>query len=189
MPFSFSTAKLLGALSLLTSFVSSHHPQGSMIDVIPGAESNDPSTATFTSSAIGLDSPHVTPVNASSFDWWYFDVVSYDALYSFSVTFFAAPATGFPPDGAPANDITVVYLFLSTAANETFLTVPAFATEATVVSLGNGASGNWQGSGFEFSGAPDLSTYLITIDSPSIGVKGEVFMESVGGNSSTPGNE
>jgi hypothetical protein len=42
---------------------------------IPSALSNTSSTGIFTSTASNLDAPKVLPINGSTFDWWYFDVV------------------------------------------------------------------------------------------------------------------
>jgi hypothetical protein len=85
------------ALWFLAGLVSSyrHH-----IETVPAAESNFASIAQYISSHNGLDAPHVTPINASAYDWWYFDVVSEYLGYSVVVVFFNAPMTAFPFSGA-----------------------------------------------------------------------------------------
>ena len=142
---------------------------------------NGSSDALFTSSAHSLDAPKVEPINETSYEWWYFDAVSADQQSGVVLTFFVAPATGFPQSGAPDNAILSATIALSYPGQElvSFLSsVPA--TEATVVSVGNGASGSWEGSGINFVGTPDLENYIVNVDSPSIGVKGFMSLHSVG---------
>src|SRR5277367_6023387 len=172
----FLIAHISCALWFLAGLVSCyrHHTE-----IIPGAGSNFVSIAQYISSHNGLDAPHVTPINASAYDWWYFDVVSEDLGYSVVVVFFNAPATAFPFSGAPGNDITEAYLFVSTPGNPFFVAEPIPATQAVVDYAGNGASGVWTGSGFSFTGEPDMSEYTVKIDSPQIAVKGEISFISV----------
>jgi len=158
---------------LLISLVCSH------LEVIPPSPSNGNSIAQFISLANGLDGPHVTPINASAFEWWYFDVVSQDADYNIAVIFFTAPGTAFPFDAAPANDILPVAVSLSTPENTTLLFTEVFAREARVTTTSNGASGDWEGTGCSFIGTPDLSVYSINLDIPSIALKVELSMTSI----------
>lgn len=121
----------------------------------------------------------MTPINESAYDWWYFDVVSEDQDYSVVVVLFNAPATAFPFSGAPGNDLTEAYLFVSIPGKPDFYAAPFPATQAVVDYAGNGASGVWTGSGFSFEGEPDMSEYTITIDSPQTYLKGEISFKSV----------
>ncbi|OBT39926.1 hypothetical protein VE00_09597 [Pseudogymnoascus sp. WSF 3629] len=132
-------------------------------------------TSTLVSSAYGLDSPHVHGVNASSYEWWYFDAVSSDGLYSVVFTFYTAPGTGFPA-GGPPDDILIAQISVSTPSNEILIGEDdsVFAKKAIVVSIGNGASGDWVGTGFSFTGASDLSAYTVVVDSTALDVKGTV---------------
>ncbi|KAJ6535116.1 hypothetical protein B0H19DRAFT_1271765 [Mycena capillaripes] len=107
------------------------------------------------------------PVNASAFDWWYFDVVATTpgSLASVVVVFFTAPST-------------TLYLSVS-FPNGTFLTLPQpFANNATVTTEGNGSSGNWSGSGFSWSYSPYLG-YTILIDSLELDVQGSINLTPV----------
>ena len=174
-----STLKLVSVIWLLTKSVSARPPWISTHVYSPSTV-NGSSHALFTSSAYGLDAPKVETINDTSYEWWYFDAVSEDQKSSVVLTFFVAPATGFPESGAPDNAILAATIALSYPGQEvaSFLSsVPA--TEATVVSVGNGASGFWKGSGMNFVGTPDLSNYLVSVDSPSIGVKGFMTLQSV----------
>lgn len=167
------TIWLLASLSCADSYY------GPTVDTIPATASNHISEVEFVAKENGLDAPHVTPINASTYDWWYFDVVSEDQGYNVVVTFFAAPGSAFAFSGAPATDITEAYLFVSTPENPMYIDESIPATKALVVSVGNGASGIWEGSGFAFAGTPDMSEYEVTINSPQIGVKGTIIMKSV----------
>jgi hypothetical protein len=172
-------SKLIFTIWLLAtlSFADSYY--GPAVDIIPAAESNLASKVDFVARETGLDAPHVTPINASTYDWWYFDVVSEDQGYSVVVTFFAAPESAFAFSGAPATDVTEAYLFVSTPENPMYIDEPIPATKALVVNAGNGASGVWEGSGFAFAGTPDMAEYEVTINSPQIAVKGKITMQSV----------
>jgi len=149
------------------------------IETIPAAQSNLASIAQYVSKHNGLDAPHVTPINESAYDWWYFDTYSNDLKYSVVVVFFNAPATGFALSGAPANDITEAYLFVSVPGQPFLIQQNISATEATVDYAGNGASGDWKGSGFSFTGEPDMSEYTISIDYPELAYKGTLSFKSV----------
>ncbi|MCJ1400030.1 hypothetical protein MMC11_003233 [Xylographa trunciseda] len=140
---------------------------------------NGSSDGLFTSSDYGLDAPKDKTINATSYDWWYFDAVSEDQQSSVVCTFLAAPGTGFPLNQLPDNAMLQVIIFVSYPGQpvSSFSMLPA--TEATVVSVGNGASGHWEGSGVGFVGTPDLSTYVVYVDSPNIGLKGSMTFHSV----------
>jgi hypothetical protein len=149
------------------------------IETIPAAQSNFASVAQYISSHNGLDAPHVTPINESAYDWWYFDAYSEDTETSVIVVFFNAPATGFALSGAPPTDITEAYLFVSVPGQPFLVSQNISATQSTVDYAGNGASGDWKDSGFSFKGEPDMSEYTITIDYPELAYKGELSFKSV----------
>jgi hypothetical protein len=62
---------------------------------VPAAVQPGPSEGQFISYASGLDAPKVIPINASAYDWWYFDAVSDDAEESIVIVFYTASDTGF----------------------------------------------------------------------------------------------
>lgn len=168
---------LLSSLALAASVV--HATPWGSVTTIPPTVVNKTSIAQFTSSSHGLDAPHVTPINASAWDWWYFDVISPDHLQSVVVVFYTAPETGFLFDEAPVTNINLASINVGIKGHETFFGSGMFANAAKVVSVSNGAAGRWEGSGFEFVGSPDLKEYEIKIDSPEIGVKGTITFHSV----------
>ncbi|MCJ1420335.1 hypothetical protein MMC32_006692 [Xylographa parallela] len=174
-----TTLKLVGFFWLFADLVFARGPWISTRVYSPNTV-NGSSDALFTSSAYGLDAPKVETINDTSYEWWYFDAVSEDQKSSVVITFLVAPATGFPQSGSPDNAILSATIALSYPGQEFvswLSSVPA--TEATVVSIGNGASGVWEGSGMDFIGTPDLSTYVVNVDSPSIGVKGFMSLRSL----------
>ncbi|KAK7008218.1 hypothetical protein R3P38DRAFT_3024000 [Favolaschia claudopus] len=113
---------LLFGLQVLAS--ASQHRQ---VFEIPSGIQNKTSIAQFTSTSTPLDAPKVHPINASAFDWWYFDVVSSDpsSLASVIVTFFTSSQAAFPAG--------------------------AFASSATVTIEGDNSSGAWHGTGFKWT--------------------------------------
>lgn len=128
------------------------HACTSHIYHIPSAVSNRSSTAHFISTASGLDSPKVHPVNASAFEWWYFDVVSNapGSLASLAVTFYTTTANAFPLL-EPSNTVTLVRTELS-FPNGTLWTASLPAHGATVVTDDDHASrGDWHNSGFKWT--------------------------------------
>jgi hypothetical protein len=135
----------------------------------------------YTSCDHAADGPKVWPIDLVSYDWWYFDAVSDDGKEAVTIVFFASSALGFIDTTSLESILNVA--ITGTFANGTTTGNSALATSATVTSVGNGngASGNWTGSGCSFTGAADLSSYSITIDSPSVGISGTVDFVSVSG--------
>jgi hypothetical protein len=140
------------------------------------------SIAQFVSGASGLDGPKMDPeINATSFDWWYFDAVSENNSCAVVIVFYMSTDLGFPfvlPLSTLSVDIfatfedgTLVFLPLND--------LPLSAGTATVVTDGDGSSGIWEGTGFEWKGAPDLSQYVVTIDSPLLDITGTLSLNSV----------
>lgn len=140
------------------------------------------SIAQFVSGASGLDGPKMDPeINATSFDWWYFDAVSENNSCAVVIVFYMTTQLGFPfvlPLSTLSVDIfatfedgTLVFLPLNDP--------PLSAGEATVVTDGDGSSGIWKGTGFQWKGAPDLSQYVVTVDSPLLGINGTLVLTSV----------
>ncbi|KAJ7028106.1 hypothetical protein C8F04DRAFT_1291807 [Mycena alexandri] len=131
----------------------------------------------FESLASGLDGPKVQPINATTFDWWYFDVVSTNPadLSTAVVTFFSTPPSAFP-FLTPSNDITVAVLWIS-YPNGSLWSTASYADGATVKVDGDYTSGIWNNSGFSW--ASTESGYLIEIDAPDAGVTGTISFKTV----------
>ncbi|EXJ70681.1 hydroxyneurosporene synthase (CrtC) [Cladophialophora psammophila CBS 110553] len=136
------------------------------------------STVQFTSCDEAADGPRVFPIDLTSYDWWYFDTVSDDGTQALTIIFFASSFLGFS-NTASIEDILNVAI-AATFPNGTQVSQTALATAVTVNTIGNGASGDWTGSGCSFTGTPDLSQYAITINNPSLGISGTVDFVSRG---------
>ncbi|KAJ5683666.1 uncharacterized protein N7477_000011 [Penicillium maclennaniae] len=135
------------------------------------------SEATLSSEALlKLDGPQVSSINASVFDWWYFDAVSEsDPGDSIVVTFFTSSATAFPFLDPSGSSVLIAYLWAS-FANGTVFSEYIPATVATVAggdSAKPPSSGNWGSTGFSWTALnEDLSEYEVVIASEEIQVEG-----------------
>ncbi|KAF4947055.1 hypothetical protein FGADI_10685 [Fusarium gaditjirri] len=121
---------------------------------------NGPSDVQFTSCATGADGPRVFPINSTTYDWWYFDAVSDDGVHALTVIFFTSSFVGFSFDLLSAIDPLNVYVFYNNGGDG--VSFPIASTSVTIKLDGDGASGDWTGSGASFQGAADLSTYKVT---------------------------
>ncbi|PVH97389.1 hypothetical protein DM02DRAFT_730602, partial [Periconia macrospinosa] len=138
-----------------------------------------PSEVQFTSCASGADGPRVFPINATTFDWWYFDAVSEDETKALTIIFFTSSFIGFSFDLLSAINPLNVWIFAN-FGNGPPLSFPVAANQVTVNTNGDGASGKWTGSGMKFDGALDLSTYVVDLDNPLLGLKGKLSLKSRG---------
>ena len=149
------------------------------IDVIPAIVADGPSTVQFVSTGSNFDAPKVRPLNGSTFDWWYFDVVSDDLDYSLVVVFFASTPNGLWP-GVASNMGSAVYASaVVTLPDGSSLGGGALGEDLTVVTVGDGSSGALNGTGWGWVGLPDMSRYEIIIDDAEGGVQGTVSFQAV----------
>jgi hypothetical protein len=175
------------SLSLLAPFaassVASRHNY-----IIPSIPATVPSSVQFKSSGNGFDSPHVSPVNATTWEWWYFDAVSNDQTYQVVIVFYTASTSGFAFLPPKPNELPV-QITVGIPGSPSFTPGGiqnewAYATQAEVATSGQGASGQWNGTGISFEGTADLSRYVIKVDAPNMGpnggIKGCVTFTSVG---------
>ncbi|KAK7059644.1 hypothetical protein R3P38DRAFT_2679231, partial [Favolaschia claudopus] len=160
----------LTTLSLLATAASLS--KNRQIFSIPSAIQTGPSIAQFKSSSHGLDAPKLSSVNASAFDWWYFDAISTDPdnLVSVVITLFTTVHDALPFVETTDNALTAD--IIASFPNGTRVKADILADSATVIAEGNTSSGEWHGTGFKWSGGP--LGYTITINSPLVGVKGSI---------------
>ncbi|KAL4808148.1 hypothetical protein BDV18DRAFT_158260 [Aspergillus unguis] len=178
--------RLLSRISLpLALFIGNVLGQNSTI-IVPDHAVNETSNVQFISSS-GLDGPKVVPVNATTWDWWYFDAVQVpdperpDERASVVVTFYTAQHTGF--------DMLTLYEtqgFTSLTLAEVAISWPNGtlgsyffnATEARITTAGDGASGVWLESeeSARFIGTPDMSRYRLELNSSVI--EGSIELQS-----------
>jgi hypothetical protein len=137
-----------------------------------------PSTAQYTSCTSGADAPKISNLNQSSYEWWYFDVVSPSGSEAVTVVFSTSSYTGFSLN--PASQIDPLNVVVGvTFPNGTTSLIPLFATSAMIKTVGDGASGHWLGSGALFTGTSDLSSYTVTVSNPLEGISGTISIKSV----------
>ncbi|RAK80157.1 uncharacterized protein BO72DRAFT_503028 [Aspergillus fijiensis CBS 313.89] len=149
------------------------------IQTFPTTAQAGPANGRFTSCDNAFDSPKVQTVNATTYDWWYFDAIGSDGVSSLAVVFFLeANRSGF---SVTENFTNVDFVQISgTFANGTTFADFLFADEAALVAtMGDGSSGRWPGTGASWAGSPDLSDYFVTLEASHLGFEGTFSMHSV----------
>jgi hypothetical protein len=170
---------VLGLSALFLAFVPSGlaHTAPSSITFSPLLYPG-PVDVQFTSGPSAADGPRVFPINATTFDWWYFDAVSDDGTQAVTIIFFTSSYIGFSFNPTSAIDPLNIYVFAN-FPNGTSTSFPVPATSVTITTDGNGATGEWTGTGIGFQGAADLSTYNVTFDNALLGLSGSISLASV----------
>ncbi|KAK9353542.1 hypothetical protein V1523DRAFT_433401 [Lipomyces doorenjongii] len=125
-----------------------------------------------------FDGPKISAVNGSSFDWWYFDVVSPNSSITISFQTGTFNALGYPGYNVPyATFCNVAGIYPN---GSTFSIPVVLAGPAIITTVGDGAYGNWTGSGFSFSGTPDLSEVTVNLEAAlSYGIEGIITFKSI----------
>lgn len=167
-------------------------PEQSWTYSIPSTLQNASSQARFTipstnqtidkETLLLLDSPAVTNITDSAFDWWYFDVVSdTNANESIVVTFFSASHLAFPFLD-PTDTVLIAYLW-ATFANGTIFTKYMPASIATVTGGKNAerfSEGIWAETGFSWRALDEqLTRYEVTIAAEEMHVQGKFTISAV----------
>jgi hypothetical protein len=175
---SFFLLTLLGIVSLLTSKTASHSlPRSHPVVEYSSIPVNGESLVQFESAPNGFDAPKISVVNASVFDWWYFDVVSEDQKSSMVFTFFTSTVAAFPFLEDP-NNVLQVNVWAS-FPNGTITSLVTHADHAVVTARKDGSAGKYEPTGMNWSGEPDMSSYVITVDNPKLDIKGTFRLKSV----------
>ncbi|KFZ08170.1 hypothetical protein V501_06075 [Pseudogymnoascus sp. VKM F-4519 (FW-2642)] len=168
---------LASLIALVPAALSQCFPDTNTFSPIPYAGL---SQVQFTSCPSQADGPRIFPLNATTFDWWYFDAVSSDGTQAFTVIFFTSSAIGFSFDFFSTVDPLNVWVFATFADGTPPAVFPVPAVSVTTTTNGDGASGDWKGSGISFKGAPDLSSYVVNLNNPLIGLTGTFTLKSRG---------
>jgi hypothetical protein len=109
---------------------------------------------------------------------WYFDAVSSTTLQSVTIVFFETLTTSFPT----GSDSYLSLQFAGTHADGTFFVFAVPAKDfsvAKIVTSGDGASGDWQDTGFKFTGNSAATKYTVTINNAEFGIFGNFVITSV----------
>jgi len=150
-------------LSLLSLFGLLAVVQAQTVVTYPDYALNGTSTVQFQVESLeGFDGPKIDFYNATSSQWWYFDVVSNDLSQSVVITFMgnSPGALDSPPGYLPFNFIEVNIQ----TADGTQYAFEAGAESITITTVGEGSTGVLNGAGYSWSEPADLSTLTITID-------------------------
>lgn len=169
---------ILAALAASTSTAFNAFPSAPILQIneTSATAATGPSIANFVSTQFNLDGPQVSPITNSSWDWWYFDVLSEDLKTSLVIVFYTALPSAFPFLLNPTN-VTTIGVYAS-FADGTIFAAYIDVDEAVVVTAGDGSSGVYDGQA-AWLGAPDMSSYQIIINSPENGVVGTFNLFSI----------
>jgi hypothetical protein len=152
--------------------------QPGTVDVISGQPSTGPSVVQFDSASSGFDGPKVQNLNDTTFDLWYFDVVSYDLDATAVIVFFTAEPDALFPGAVDLGTADYAEIFVTTSDGVDFVTAVG-ADSLTVVTSGDGSSGTLDGDGAAWTGSPDMSQYTVTVNAPLQGIVGTLSLQAV----------
>lgn len=147
-------------------------------DIVSGLPFDGPSTVQFLSQTSLFDAPKVKNLNDTTWDWWYFDVVSSDMQYSAVIVFWTTTPDGLQP-GLPSPGSADYMTLGVTLPDGTALNAEVVAPELTVFTVDNGSSGILNGTLSGWTSTPDMSHYSIIIDAPEFDTFGTISFESV----------
>jgi len=173
----FLARTILDMLSLLATFGLLALARAQQITNYPGYTVNGTSTVQFTvDSNTGFDGPKIDFYNATSSQWWYFDVVSNDLTQSVVMTLMGnSPGALDSPVGLLPFNFIEVNIQL---ANGTLVALEAGAESITITTAGNGSAGIMNGAGYSWSETADLSTLLIEIEDVTNNFAGTIQLNS-----------
>lgn len=152
------------------------------VTIIPNTPIEQLATSQFISDSSAFDGPKIQENNVTTFDWWYFDAVSNTDNQSVVVVLFVATNQSFIGlDSATSILSAIVCGGFNDGTNVAIQVddLPGALGSATIITEGDGASGNWLSSGFSFSGASDMSNYEVTIENDTIDVHGTLSLDLV----------
>ena len=160
------------ATLLCASYTAAH------ITEVPNAVYQGVSNAEYRSGCSGLDDQKIKPSpNATSYEWWYFDAVSTSSTNeSIVIVFYETPPNTFLNSAETVLSVSVTGTFEDGTPFDVTLPVSG---SAIIESKADGASGDWQGSGFKFEGSNAMTRYKITGDNPALNISGTFTLQSV----------
>lgn len=131
-------------------------------------------------SILALDSPQISKVTSTSFDWWYFDAVSTTTpAESLTIILFSSAVSAFPWLDSSESSVLIAYLWAAFANGSVFQEyVPAKLAVVEEGPAGKG-SGAWDGTGFQWVAGDEDSMYSVVVASEEMGVYGRFTLSSV----------
>lgn len=94
-----------------------------------------------------LESPKLSEVNTTVFEWWYFDAISStNPNASIVLTFFTTTATAFPAVPQNLSSVLLTYVW-ATLPNGTTVSQNIVPIDASVMGDRDVSSGGWEGTG------------------------------------------
>ncbi len=131
-----------------------------------------------------FSAPYLSSLNNTTFEWYWFDLVSADTSTSLVVIFFTATPLAFPLlAGVIPTSSAVSVLVTARLPNGSVYFSGVAATEAMVASggiFGQGAVGSWVGAEGYFAGTRDAAAWKVEVDTraldPLNGIKASVVM-------------
>ncbi|KAL4756935.1 uncharacterized protein BDW70DRAFT_164018 [Aspergillus foveolatus] len=179
----------LSALALLVGHVFSR-PQPQQFVVPAYRNENATAVTQYTSGRDGFDAPKVHPINATTYDWWWFDAIQQpvstedggQAQAHIVTTFYTLGSDSFEvlteqfPNGLPSGNIVQITLSWPNGTIENPIALPA--GDAIITVEGDGSSGNFTGTGCSWVGTPDMSAYVVHIDAPEHDISGSLYINS-----------
>ncbi|OJJ43161.1 hypothetical protein ASPZODRAFT_169715 [Penicilliopsis zonata CBS 506.65] len=150
----------------------------SLTVTIPSAVQNASSLPLRVSSELAslasLDAPKLSAINASAFDWWYFDVVARE--YSLVCTFFAASESAFP-FLYPSSSVLGAYLWLEKDGQVWHAHFPA-SLALLHSSHPDEIAGDWQDAGFVFDGVSHDDHLVYQLDIHTANLTGSISIQA-----------
>ncbi|KAJ5560458.1 hypothetical protein N7513_002857 [Penicillium frequentans] len=130
-------------------------------------------------SILTLDSPQISKVTSTSFDWWYFDAVSTTTpAESLTIILFTSAASAFPWLDSSESSVLIAYLWAAFANGSVFQEYVPAKLAVVEEGLAGKGSGAWDGSGFQWVAGDEDSMYSVVVASEEMGVYGRFTLSS-----------
>jgi len=139
-------------------------------------------SAEFVSDQLNFEAPHLSAVNGTSFQWWWFDVLTTSTNVSaLNIIFFSAADEAFPLTQQPDNILSVWMSGFDAKGTQFAYSIPV--TNASVawgkqggLDIGQGVRGSFIGPDVNatFSAPDGLGSFDVAIDSPAYGVHADL---------------
>jgi hypothetical protein len=149
---------------------------------VPPSPATGPMTVQVSSNSFAFSSPKLSAVNSTSFEWYWFDVVSSDLSASLVVIFFTASPLAFPLFGPIPSDVSLAVTAKLPNGSVFFSEVPA--SEGYVASggvFGQGAVGDWVDASAKFASTRDGDAWIVNVDTttldPVSGIKANIVLK------------